>query len=159
MIPIRDSQPSYSKPIVVTTIIVLNVLVFLYQISLNRYESNFFVEQFGFVPDRFSVLDLFTSMFMHGGWMHIIGNMLFLWVFGDNIEDILGKPKFIVFYLLCGIAAAGTQYLDRSEFDDSHDRRQRGDRRRDGRLHDQVPALADRDPGVLLLYHYNRTAG
>lgn len=111
MIPIRDSQPSHSRPVIVLAIVILNVLVFLYQISLNRYESNFFVEQFGFVPDRFSVLDLFTSMFMHGGWMHIIGNMLFLWVFGDNIEDILGKPLFVVFYCACGIIAALTQYM------------------------------------------------
>ncbi|MCC7156450.1 MAG: rhomboid family intramembrane serine protease [Bryobacterales bacterium] len=110
MIPIRDSQPSYSKPVAVLTIIIVNTLVFLYQISLSRYESNFLVGQFGFVPDHFSAVSLITSMFMHGGWMHIIGNMLFLWVFGDNIEDILGKPLFVVFYLACGIIAALTQY-------------------------------------------------
>jgi membrane associated rhomboid family serine protease len=66
---------------------------------------------YGLVPDAFSLQSVLTSMFLHGGWMHVLGNMWFLWIFGDNIEDILGPAKFLLFYLLCGVAAAGTQYL------------------------------------------------
>jgi membrane associated rhomboid family serine protease len=67
---------------------------------------NQFVTQWGIVPDRLNLASLLTSMFLHGGWMHLIGNMLFLWVFGRNIEDLIGGGRFLVFYLLCGLAAA-----------------------------------------------------
>jgi membrane associated rhomboid family serine protease len=86
-------------------IIVVNVLVFFYQLSLDPYTLNHFISQNGIVPDRFQYRDLFSSMFMHGGWMHLIGNMWFLWIYGDNVEDILGHGKYLLFYLLCGIAA------------------------------------------------------
>lgn len=111
MFPIRDSQPSYSTPLVTRTFIALNVLVFFYQISLDPYTANDFIFAFGFVPERASVFTAVTSMFMHGGWMHLIGNMVFLWVFGDNIEDILGHWKFVFFYVACGVLATVSQYL------------------------------------------------
>jgi membrane associated rhomboid family serine protease len=111
MIPLRDTQPSYSQPLVTIGIIVANALMFLYQISLPDYELNNFIAQYGIVPDRFHYSALLTSMFLHGGWLHIIGNMWFLWIFGDNVEDILGHGKYLVFYLLCGIAAALTHVV------------------------------------------------
>src|SRR3954467_10009368 len=111
MFPIRDTQPSYSKPIVTVLIIVVNVLVFLYEWSLDDYSQNAFVATYALVPEHFAYLNILTSMFMHGGWMHLLSNMWFLWIFGDNIEDILGHGKYLLFYLLCGIAAALTQVL------------------------------------------------
>ncbi len=90
MIPIHDSQKNYSKPVITALLIAVNVFVFLFQKSLDPYTQRDFTFIFGFIPDRFSWLSVLTSMFMHGGWMHLIGNMLFLWVFGDNVEDILG---------------------------------------------------------------------
>jgi len=113
MIPIRDSQPHYTRPIMTTAIVALNVLVFAYQLTLDEMTSNDFVYAFGLVPDRFHLSNwpvLITSMFMHGGWLHLIGNMLFLWVLGDNIEDILGHGRFLLFYLACGVAAGLLQY-------------------------------------------------
>src|SRR6516162_9794546 len=109
MFPLRDTQPSYSKPIVTVALIVINILVFLYEFSLDPYSQNAFIGTFGLVPDRFHFANVITSMFLHGGWMHVLGNMWFLWIFGDNIEDILGHPKYLLFYLMCGIAAALTQ--------------------------------------------------
>src|SRR5690348_3296935 len=109
MFPIRDTQPSYSFPAITVVIIALNSLVFLFEFWLDSYSQNAFVNTFGLVPDHFSVLNIFTSMFLHGGWMHILGNMWFLWIFGDNIEDILGHGKYAMFYLACGVAAALTQ--------------------------------------------------
>jgi membrane associated rhomboid family serine protease len=111
MIPIHDSQPSYSKPYITILLIALNVLIFLFQVSLDPFTRNDFIFAFGLVPDRFHWSAVLTSMFMHGGWMHLIGNMLFLWVYGDNIEDILGHAKYLLFYLLCGAAAAMGQVL------------------------------------------------
>jgi membrane associated rhomboid family serine protease len=109
MFPLRDTQPSYSKPVVTTIIIVLNVIVFLFEVSLDSWTRNAFVETYGLVPERFSWASVLTSMFLHGGWMHLLGNMWFLWIFGDNIEDIMGHGRFVLFYLGCGVAAALTQ--------------------------------------------------
>ncbi len=109
MFPLRDTQPSYSKPIVTVVLIVINILVFLYEFSLDPFAQNAFITSFGLVPDRFHFANVLTSMFLHGGWMHVLGNMWFLWIFGDNIEDILGHAKYLLFYLLCGIGAAMTQ--------------------------------------------------
>jgi membrane associated rhomboid family serine protease len=109
MFPLRDTQPSYSKPIVTVVLIVINILVFLFEFSLDSYSRNAFIAAFGLVPDRFHFTNVLTSMFLHGGWMHVLGNMWFLWIFGDNIEDILGHGKYLLFYLLCGIGAAMTQ--------------------------------------------------
>jgi membrane associated rhomboid family serine protease len=111
MLPLRDSQPSHSRPVITIALIVTNVLVFLFQVSLDPVTRNDFTYAFGFVPDRFHWFNVFTSMFMHGGWMHLITNMLFLWVFGDNVEDILGRAKYLAFYLLCGVGATVGQYL------------------------------------------------
>ena len=109
MFPLRDTQPSYSKPIVTVALIVINILVFLFEFSLDPYSQNAFIGTFGLVPDRFHFANVLTSMFLHGSWMHVLGNMWFLWIFGDNIEDILGHGKYLLFYLLCGVGAAMTQ--------------------------------------------------
>ena len=106
MIPLRDSQPSYSTPYVTIALIVTNVLVFLYTVSLEPFSRNHFIVEYGMIPARFQLIDLVTSMFMHGGWLHLIGNMWFLWIFGDNVEDVLGHGKYLLFYLLCGVAAS-----------------------------------------------------
>ena len=105
MIPLRDTQPSYTFPFVTVSIIVLNVLAFLYEFSLDPYELNFFIAHYGVIPTRFQWMDVLTSIFLHGGWMHLIGNMWFLWIYGDNVEDILGHAQYLIFYLLCGLAA------------------------------------------------------
>src|SRR6202140_3670060 len=111
MFPIRDTQPSYSKPVVTVVLIVINILIFLFEFSLDSYSQNAFIATCGLPPDHFHFVNVLTSMFLHGGWMHVLGNMWFLWIFGDNIEDILGHAKYPIFYLLCGIAAALTQTL------------------------------------------------
>jgi len=111
MFPLRDTQPSYSRPLITVLIIVLNVVVFLHEFSLDEYSRNHFIMYYGLVPARFHFSAVLTSMFLHGGWMHIIGNMWFLWIFGDNVEDAFGHVKYLVFYFLCGIAAAMTQVL------------------------------------------------
>jgi len=105
MIPLRDSQPSYSTPWVTLVVISANVLLFLYEVSLEPFSRNYFVASYGIVPTGFQYGDLLTSMFLHGGWMHLIGNMWFLWIYGDNVEDLLGHGRFLLFYLLCGAAA------------------------------------------------------
>jgi membrane associated rhomboid family serine protease len=106
MFPLRDTQPSYSRPVVTVFLIAVNILVFLFEISLDPYSLNSFIALYGVTPDRFHWVDVLTSMFLHGGWMHVLGNMWFLWIFGDNVEDILGHAKFLLFYLLCGVVAA-----------------------------------------------------
>src|SRR5665647_530076 len=106
MFPLRDTQPSYSKPVVTVLLIVINILVFLFEVSLDPYSRNEFIAIYGLVPDHFKFLSVLTSMFLHGGWLHVLGNMWFLWIFGDNIEDILGSAKYLLFYLMCGVAAA-----------------------------------------------------
>jgi membrane associated rhomboid family serine protease len=109
MIPLRDTQPSDSKPVMTVLLIVVNFVVFFYEISLDPFSRNHLIEVYGLVPDRLIPMTLITSMFLHGGWLHVIGNMWFLWIFGDNIEDILGRGKYLLFYLLCGVAAALAQ--------------------------------------------------
>jgi membrane associated rhomboid family serine protease len=108
MFPLRDTQPSYSKPVVTVLLIVVNILVFLFEFSLDPYSRNAFIAYYGLVPDHFQFSSILTSMFLHGGWLHVLGNMWFLWIFGDNIEDILGHGKYLLFYLLCGVAAGLT---------------------------------------------------
>ena len=111
MIPLRDTIPSRSTPVVTILIILTNVFVFLYMLSLDPYTQNHFIRQFAVVPAHLNLSALVTSMFLHGGWLHIIGNMWFLWVYGDNVEDALGHGKYLAFYLLCGVVAALTQYV------------------------------------------------
>jgi len=122
MIPIRDDTPRYSTPYVTYFIIALNVLVFLFELSVGAQGPralNSLIHEFGVVPRHFVrvasgpgfslpglLLPILTSMFLHGGWVHIIGNMWFLWIFGDNIEDYLGHLRYLFFYLASGFAAA-----------------------------------------------------
>ena len=106
MIPLRDVIPSRTFPALVIAIIALNAFAFLFEQTLSERELALFVRVYGVVPASFAWSSVFTSMFLHGGWMHILGNMLFLWIFGDNVEDRLGHGRFVVFYLLCGMVAA-----------------------------------------------------
>jgi len=109
MIPLRDTQRSYSTPVVTLLLIAVNAVVFLFELSLDPWSRNHLMATYGLVPARLHLVAFLTSMFLHGGWLHIVGNMWFLWVFGDNIEDTLGHLQYLVFYLLCGFAAAATQ--------------------------------------------------
>jgi membrane associated rhomboid family serine protease len=111
MIPLRDIIPSRTVPFITVTIIVLNGLAWLFELSLPREVLPVFLQVYGVVPADFHPATLISSMFLHGGWSHIIGNMWYLWIFGDNIEDRLGHGRFIIFYLLCGIAAAAGQIV------------------------------------------------
>ena len=106
MIPLRDVIPSRSTPYITITIIVLNAVAFLFELSLDERQLTQFLYFYGVIPAAFSWPALITSMFLHGGWSHFIGNMWYLWIFGDNVEDRVGHGRFIAFYLLCGIAAA-----------------------------------------------------
>ena len=110
MIPLRDVVPSRTIPLVTIALIVANVLVFLFELSLGRAVNDFTLN-FGLVPAAFSWVTVITSMFLHGGLFHVAGNMLYLWIFGDNVEDRMGHGRFLVFYLLCGIAAALAQTM------------------------------------------------
>jgi len=114
MFPIGDDDSARrTVPVVTYGLIVLNVLFFL--VELNGGEA--FIQQWSVVPRRLlanpasDFPTIFTSMFMHGGWLHLLGNMLYLWIFGDNVEDNFGHAKFLVFYLLCGVAATFAQVL------------------------------------------------
>ena len=117
MIPIYDDNPALGKPLLVITIITLCIIIWFWQSGLGYQGNNTVIINFGLTPKVFlaepllSFFTLFTSMFMHGGFMHLAGNMLYLWIFGDNIEGALGHFRFILFYFLCGIAAAFTQIL------------------------------------------------
>jgi membrane associated rhomboid family serine protease len=106
MIPLRDVIPSRTTPYITVTIIVLNALAWFYELALPRDVLPVFLQVYGVVPAAFSAPTLISSMFLHGSWFHVIGNMWYLWIFGDNVEDRVGHGRFIVFYLLCGIAAA-----------------------------------------------------
>lgn len=116
MIPLRDINPRYSTPFVTVLLIAANIAVFVYQFSLGPRTGESFIFTYGMVPSRFTialeaaaipaaVIPFFTSMFLHGGVMHLLGNMWFLWVFGDNVEDRMGHFRYLVFYLLCGVGA------------------------------------------------------
>jgi membrane associated rhomboid family serine protease len=114
MIPLRSTQRVYSKTLVTAALIALNTLIFLYQETLGPGDVDQFVRQWGIIPDQMrgaGLLTLLTSMFLHAGWLHLIGNMLFLWVFGRNVEDLIGGPSFLAFYLLAGIAAGIVQVM------------------------------------------------
>jgi len=106
MIPLRDVIPSRTTPYITVTIIVLNAIAWFFELSMGERQLTEFLFVYGVVPAAFSWPTLITSMFLHGSWSHVIGNMWYLWIFGDNVEDRLGHGRFIVFYLLCGIAAA-----------------------------------------------------
>lgn len=115
MFPIRDHNPSGRWPLVTYVLIVVNVAVFLaYYPFLAEPQLSYFFYDWGFVPafvsEASGFAGLLTHMFLHGGWMHLIGNMLFLFIFGDNVEDEMGHGGFLLFYILSGFAAAGLQY-------------------------------------------------
>ena len=110
MIPLRSSERVYSRTVVTGALIAINTVVFLYQVTLG-YGVDRFIKNWAIVPDDLHLISLLTSMFLHGGWLHLIGNMLFLWVFGRNVEDLIGGGRFLVFYLLCGLASAVVQVL------------------------------------------------
>jgi|SRR6478736_453346 len=109
MIPLRDVIPSRTTPGVTISIIAINIAIYLFGLFLTDRGRDSFILAFGLVPAYFTLVSVFTSMFVHGGLVHLIGNMLFLWIFGDNIEDRLGHGRFIAFYVMCGIAAALAQ--------------------------------------------------
>ncbi len=113
--PLFDDNPTHRHPLITWLILAACVLVFLWQASLPFEAARDFIGAYGFTPRLFfeqrEMLPLFSSMFMHGGWAHLLGNMLYLYIFADNIEDSMGKGRFIIFYSLCGIAAALTQGL------------------------------------------------
>ena len=117
MIPLRDSIPGRRTPVTMLTLLGTNLFVFLYTVGLGSpWEIQAFFETYGLVPARILGPDppyytLFTSMFLHGGWLHLVGNMLYLWIFGNNVEDATGHLGFLVFYVLCGLAAAFAQIL------------------------------------------------
>jgi membrane associated rhomboid family serine protease len=106
MFPVSDVIPSRSTPFITVSLIVLNTVGFLYELQLNESQLQFLVRNYGLVPESFSWPAVLTSMFLHGGWLHFAGNMLYLWIFGDNVEDRLGHGRFVLFYVLCGAAAA-----------------------------------------------------
>ena len=106
MIPLRDVIPSRTRPIVTVAIILVNAAVFLFEVTLPDPQLNALFGRFGLVPAHFSMASVLTSMFLHGGWLHVIGNMWCLWIFGDNVEDRMGHGRFLVFYILCGAIAA-----------------------------------------------------
>ncbi len=112
MLPIDDDDSTRKIiPFVTYTLIALNILFFMFELTA----GNVFIEKWAFVPRRFMANPLadfptlFTSMFMHGGWLHLGGNMLYLWIFGDNVEDRFGHLKYLIFYLICGLAAIFSQ--------------------------------------------------
>ncbi|MGY8764770.1 MAG: rhomboid family intramembrane serine protease [Fidelibacterota bacterium] len=112
--PYKDDNPRVLFPFVTFGIIALNVLIFIGQFWISGNDpgiGNSLVYMYGFVPAEFNPLTIFTSMFMHGGFAHIIGNMWFLYIFGDNVESILGHVKYFMFYLACGIGAALAQFF------------------------------------------------
>lgn len=112
MLPLKDENPSFRRPWVNYTIIVINILIFFHELSLGG-AVNRFIFTYGVIPVEIihghRLYTIFTSMFLHGGWMHIFGNMLYLWIFGDNVEDSMGHFKYLVFYLLSGVFAAFAQ--------------------------------------------------
>ncbi len=129
MIPLHDDNPTHIKPVITIFFIVICVLVFLWQLSLGSDGSQRMIMSLGVIPavllDKSQLspelyflpaeLTMLTSMFMHGGFMHLAGNMLYLWIFGNNIEDSMGHIKFIIFYFLCGFAAVFGQVLHNPE--------------------------------------------
>ena len=112
--PYKDDNPRILVPYVTYGLIGLNLFIFLFQFSMGMNDPEaeaIFIYTFGLIPAQFSIITIFTSMFLHGGISHIIGNMWFLWLFGDNVESVLGHVKYAIFYMLCGIIAAVTQIL------------------------------------------------
>jgi rhomboid family protein len=106
MFPLSDVIPSRTTPVVTVGLIVVNALVFLFEVTLTDRQLQLFALTYGVVPAEFTWPTVLTSMFLHGGWLHFLGNMLYLWIFGDNVEDRLGHVRYLLFYVFCGGAAA-----------------------------------------------------
>jgi membrane associated rhomboid family serine protease len=129
MIPIRDDQPRFSTPYITYFLIALNLIIYFFESMLAPEDFKRLIYQFGLVPAHVTalvtgvggmnpvavLLPFLSSMFLHGSWMHVIGNMWFLWIFGDNIEDYLGHFNYLVFYLLSGLGAALAQFVVESQ--------------------------------------------
>lgn len=119
MFPLKDDVPSTSFPLITIILIAINVYIFQYEVSLGLSGMEELFYTFGLIPARYSdyqnsLMEYFpflSSMFLHGSWMHVIGNMWMLWLFGDNVEDRMGKEKFLLFYIICGLAAGFTHYF------------------------------------------------
>jgi membrane associated rhomboid family serine protease len=125
VVPLRDDNPVQTTPYVTYGLIVLNVAIFIYELSLSSYDLTNFFRAWAVVPEEFSTslttgistlnaeewLTLITSQFLHGGFLHLAGNMLYLWIFGNNVEDQMGHVRFLSFYLLCGVLANLTQWF------------------------------------------------
>lgn len=125
MFPISDDNPTYTRPYVTYGLIILNILCFLYQLSLEPQQLDRLFQSAAIIPSELTAsiqgqvipeglpewATLITSQFLHGSWLHLLGNMLYLWIFGNNVEDKLGHLKFLVFYLLCGALAGLTQWF------------------------------------------------
>lgn len=125
MFPLKDDNPTRTAPVVTIALIAVNALVFFHQLSLPPGSAERFVYQFGSIPAVITGLgrlpadlaavpplaSVLTSMFLHGGWMHLVGNMWFLWIFGNNIEEATGRFRFVLFYLACGLAAGAAHIL------------------------------------------------
>jgi len=124
MIPLKDDNPTRITPVITWGFIAVNVMVFLYQVSLGQEGQRFIYEYgaipavvFGYktLPKSLAAIppgvSLFTSMFLHGGWLHLIGNMWYLWIFGDNIEEAMGRVRYLAFYLICGLLASVSHVL------------------------------------------------
>jgi membrane associated rhomboid family serine protease len=122
LIPLKDLTPRRSFPVVTLLLILVNIAVFVYQITLPPHAAQAFVNTYAVVPSKIqaamaghhytltqALLPLFTCMFLHGGWLHIIGNMWFLWIFGANVEDHMGPFPYLLFYLLCGVGSSVAQ--------------------------------------------------
>lgn len=109
MIPLRALLLRRGTPAVTLAIIAINVLAFIVQLEQPAYLQRSFLIKYALVPDHFHASALLTSMFLHGGWMHLIGNMWFLWVFGSHLEEGVGSAKYLIFYLLSGVASAAIQ--------------------------------------------------
>jgi len=111
MIPLRALLQRRSPAVMTLIIIVVNVFCFLLELAQPSYLQSSFIQHYALIPDRPRLAPLITSMFLHGGWFHLIGNMWFLWVFGSHIEDAMGTAKVLVFYLVCGVASAVVQTM------------------------------------------------
>ena len=114
LFPYKDNNPRVLYPFITFGIIFLNLIFFLGQFYISSNDSQLgikIISTFGFIPNDFNLLTVFSSMFLHGGIGHLVGNMWFLYIFGDNVESILGHVKYFLFYLMCGIAAAFGQYI------------------------------------------------
>lgn len=110
MIPLRDSTPSRTFPLFTVLIIILNLYIFYHEMLMGP-ALDALINTYGLIPASFNPYNLLSSMFLHGSWMHVIGNMWVLWLFGDNVEDRMGHFKYLLFYLVCGFIAGTTHYL------------------------------------------------